>query len=86
MDRTYILRCAQQRAYLAGADSVILDKEADALAQGPLPATINDCSDDQLRALLIATQAHKARQLYFRELEAIDILIGNSPSPFAGLG
>lgn len=64
MDRTHLIRCAQQRAHIAGADAVILEKEANAML----------------------AQAHKARQLYFRELEAIDILTGNSPSPFAQLG
>ena len=81
-----VIHCIRDRAHLAGADAVIFEKEADALAPGPLPATIDDCTDNQLRALLLATQAHKARQRYFRELEAIDILQGNSPSPFAGLG
>lgn len=84
--RTTILRCIRDRAHLAGAEAVILKKEADALAAGPLPATINDYTDDQpFRALLLATQAHSARQRYYRELEAIDLILGNTPSPFADL-
>lgn len=80
------IRCAQERAHLYGADWVILEKRADALAPGPLPATIDDCTEDQLRALLLAQQAHDARRRYFRELVTLDTLTGNLPSPFAGLG
>ena len=80
------IRCARERAHLQGADAVILEKEADQLAPGPLPATIDDCTEDQLRALLLAQQAHDARRRYFRELAAIDVLTGNTPSPFAELG
>ena len=80
------VRCAQERAHQYGADWVILTKEADQLAPGPLPATINDCTEDQLRALLLAQQARDARRRYFRELAAIDVMTGNTPSPFAGLG
>lgn len=32
------------------------------------------------------SRAATARGQYFRELEAIDILMGDSPSSFAGLG
>ena len=85
MDLLNVIHCIRDRAHLAGAESVILEKEADVLAEGPLPATIDDCTDDQLRALLIATQAHKARQRYFRELEAINILLGHDTAHFAGL-
>ena len=85
MDLLNIIHCIRDRAHLAGAESVILEKEADALAAGPLPATIHDCSENQLRALLIAIQAHKARQRYFRELEAINILLGHDTVHFAGL-
>lgn len=63
MDRTTILRCIRDRAHLAGAEAVILEKEAAALL----------------------AQAHKARQRYNRELEAIDLILGNTPSPFAEL-
>ena len=80
-----LVRCARARAHFYGADAVILDNQADKLAAGPLPATIHDCSENQLRALLIATQAHKARQRYFRELEAINILLGHDTVHFAGL-
>ena len=79
------IRCARERAHLYGADAVILEKEADRLAPGPLPATIDDCTEDQLRALLLAQRAHDARRRYFRELVALDTLTGNTPSPFAGL-
>ena len=72
-----IVRCARARAHLYGAHAVLLEKEADKLADGPLPATIDDCTDDQLRALLLARQAHRARRRYFRELETIDILLGH---------
>ena len=85
MDLLNVIHCIRDRAHLAGAESVILEKQADALAAGPLPATIDDCSENQLRALLIATQAHKARQRYFRELEAINILMGHDHAHFAGL-
>lgn len=81
-----IIRCINERAHLYGADAVIMDKEADKLAPGPLPASIDDCTDDQLRALLLARQAQNARRRYFRELAAIDVLMGHGPSPFAGLG
>lgn len=80
------IRSMRQRAHLYGADAVILEKEADKLAIGPLPETIDDCTEDQLRALLLAQQAHDARRRYFRELAAIDMLTGNTPSPFAELG
>ena len=85
MDRLNIIHCIRDRANLAGAESVILEKEADALAAGPLPATIHDCSEDQLRALLLAQQANVARRRYFRELEAINILLGHDTAHFAGL-
>jgi hypothetical protein len=85
MDLLNVIHCIRDRAHLAGAESVILEKEADALAEGPLPATIHECSENQLRALLIATQAHKARRRYFRELEAINILMGRDHVHFAGL-
>lgn len=80
------VRCARERAHQYGADAVILEKRADALAAGPLPATIDDCTEDQLRALLLAQQSRDARRRYFRELAAIDVMTGNTPSPFAGLG
>lgn len=85
MDRTNILRCIRDRAHLAGAESVILEKQADALAEGPLPDTIYDCSEDQLRALLLAQQANIARRRYYRELEAINLLLGRDTAHFAGL-
>lgn len=81
-----IIHCTRQRAYEYGAQAVILEKEADKLAEGPLPATIDDCTEDQLRALLLAQQAHDARRRYFRELISLDILTGNTPSPFETLG
>lgn len=80
------IRCARERAHLYGADAVIMDKEADKLAPGPLPASIDDCTEDQLRAVLLAQQAKAARRRYFRELAAIDVMMGHGPSPFAGLG
>lgn len=80
------IRCIRERAHQYGADAVILEKEADKLSPGPLPATIDDCSEDQLRALLLAQDAHHARRRYFRELVALDTLTGNTPSPFAELG
>ncbi len=64
MDRTHILRCIRDRAHLAGAEAVILEKQAAALL----------------------AQAHSARQRYHRELEAIDLLLGNTPSSFSPLG
>ena len=79
------VRCARARAHLYGADAVILEKEADKLADGPLPATIDDCTDDQLRALLLAQQANHARRRYFRELETIDILLGHHNPHVAAL-
>lgn len=79
------IRCTRKRAHQYGADAVILEKQVDALAAGPLPTTIDDCSEEQLRALLLAQQAHDARRRYFRELVALDTLTGNKPSPFAGL-
>ena len=85
MDLLNVIHCIRDRAHLAGAESVILEKEADALAEGPLPATIHDCSEDQLRALLLAQQANVARRRYFRELEAINILMGRDHAHFAGL-
>lgn len=80
-----IIRCARERAHQYGADAVILEKEADKLAAGPLPATIDDCSEDQLRALLLAQQANIARRRYYRELEAINRLLGHDTAHFAGL-
>lgn len=80
------IRCARERAYFYGADWVILAKEASRLAPDPLPDDLDDCSDDQLRAVLLLGQALAARARYFRELVTIDALTGNLPSPFAGLG
>lgn len=80
------IRCARERAHLYGADWVILEKEADKLAPGPLPESIDDCTEDQLRALLLAQEAHHARRRYFRELATIDGLMGRTSSPFAELG
>ena len=79
--------CITARAHLYGAEALILEREADALAvqAGPVPATIQDASPDQLRALSLAQQAHHARRRYFRELEAADLLGGHS-SPFGALG
>lgn len=82
----HAIRCARERAHLYGADAVILEKQADALAPGPLPATVHDCTENQLRALLLAMQAQQCRRRYFRELEAIDLLLGRGPSSFAELG
>lgn len=79
------IRCARERAHLYGADAVIMDKEADRLAP-TLPADLDDCTEDQLRAVLLSQQAKAARRRYFRELAAIDVLMGHGPSPFAGLG
>lgn len=80
------IRCARERAHLYGADALILEKEADRLAPGPLPADLDDCTEDQLRAVLLSQQAKAARRRYFRELAAIDVMMGHGPSPFAGLG
>ena len=79
------IRCARERAYLYGADAVILEKEANRLIGGPLPGLIDDCSEDQLRALLLAQEAKHARRRYYRELEAINRLMGRETSHFAGL-
>lgn len=82
------IHCAQVRAHLAGAESLILEREADALANaaGPPPLSIEHATPNQLKALQLATRAHNARRRYFRELEAIDLLLGRSPSPFGPLG
>lgn len=80
-----IIRCMNERAHLYGADAVIMDKEADRLAP-TLPADLDDCTEDQLRAVLLSQQAKAARRRYFRELAAIDVMMGHGPSPFAGLG
>jgi hypothetical protein len=80
------IRCTRERAHQYGADAVILEKEAAALAAGPLPDNIDDCDEDQLRAILQLQHARDARRRYFRELAAIDEMTGNTPSPFAGLG
>lgn len=80
------IRSMRQRAHLYGADAVIAQKEAAVLAAGPLPDSIDDCSEQLLRALLQLQHAKQARRRYFRELAAIDTLTGNTPSPFAGLG
>ena len=79
------IRCARERAYLYGADAVILEKEANRLIGGPLPGLIDDCSEDQLRALLLAQEAKHARRRYFRELEAINRLMGHDTAHFEGL-
>ena len=77
------IHCMRDRAHLAGAEAVILEKEADTIAQSA-GEHFNNGHLQTCMALL--TQAHKARQRYFRELEAIDILLGDGPSPFAALG
>ncbi len=38
------------------------------------------------QAAALQAQAVAARRRYFRELEAVDLLAGHSPSPFAPLG
>lgn len=76
--RLNLRQCACRRAHLYGAQAVILEKEADALAAGPVPATIDDCTEAQLRALLLAQEAHHAKRRYFRELETCDLLGGYS--------
>lgn len=58
------IRCARDRAHLAGAEALLLEKQAAALQ----------------------ARAAAARRRYFRELEAIDMLSGNTPSPFTQLG
>jgi len=72
---------------LYGAEALILEKEADALAErsGPATATIQDANPFHLEALSRAQLAHQARRRYFRELEAVDLLGGHS-SPFRELG
>lgn len=79
--------CITARAHLYGAEALILEREADALAAkaGQAQGAIQDASPDQLRALSLAQQAHHARRRYFRELEAADLLGGHS-SPFGELG
>ena len=59
-----IIHCAQNRAYIAGAEARALELQATALQ----------------------TRAIAARRRYFRELEAIDLLMGDGPSPFKELG
>ena len=80
------IRCMRDRAHQYGADAVILEKEANQLLNGPLPESVDDCSDDQLRAVLLAQEAQQARRRYYRELAALDALMGWTPSPFAELG
>lgn len=79
--------CITARAHLYGAEALILEREADALAAkaGPAPATIQDANPFHLEALSRAQLAHQARRRYFRELEAADLLGGHS-SPFGALG
>lgn len=79
--------CIAARAHIYGAEAVILEKEADRLADqaGPVPATIQDASPLHLEALRHATLAHQARRRYFRELEAVCLLGGHS-SRFGELG
>lgn len=38
------------------------------------------------QAAALQARAVAARRRYFRELEAVDLLAGHSPSPFASLG
>lgn len=83
-----IIDCITRRAHLAGADAAILEKQADAIAAtaGPVPDSILDASPAHLEAISLAIAAHEARRRYFRELTALDILQGNTPSPFDHLG
>lgn len=68
------IRDARDRAHLAGAEWVVATKEAEALAAFPaITAALSACAAD-------------ARTRYFRELTAIDELLGWTPSPFAELG
>lgn len=80
------IRCTRERAHKYGADAVIAQKEAAVIAAGPLPDSIDDCSEQLLRALLQLQHARDARRRYFRELTALDDLMGSTPSPFAALG
>lgn len=79
------IRCARERAYLYGADAVIAQKEAAVLAAGPLPYSIDDCSEQLLRALLQLQHAKESRRRYYRELEAINRLLGRDTAHFEGL-
>lgn len=80
------IRCMRERAHIAGAEAVILEKEADALLAGQFPESVDDCDENQLRAILLHQQAKDSRRRYFRELAALDALMGWTPSPFEGLG
>jgi hypothetical protein len=79
------IRCIRERAHIAGAEALIAQKEAAVIAAGPLPASIDDCTEELLRAILQLQHAREARRRYFREMVALDTLTGNTPSPFAGL-
>lgn len=82
-----LCRCAAARAHIYGAEAVILEKKADALAagSGDPPRSIEEASATQLLALELARQAHEARRRYFRELATADLLAGHS-TPFDALG
>ena len=67
------IHCIRDRAHLAGAEWVIARKEAEATSNLALAADLQITATD-------------ARGRYFRELAAIDILMGFTPSPFEGLG
>lgn len=88
MPNQNIIDCITRRAHLAGADAVILEKRSDAIAAkaGRIPDSILDANPDHLEAISCAIAAHHARRRYFRELTALDILQGNTPSPFEQLG
>lgn len=64
----------RDRAHLAGAEWVVARKQAEAMAAYPAVAAA------------LTTCAAESRRRYFRELEAIDVLMGHTPSPFAPLG
>lgn len=60
---------ARDRAHIAGAEWVIARKDAEA-------------ANDLAVAADLSITAAEARRRYFRELEAIDLLLGFTPSPF----
>jgi len=64
------------RAHLAGAEAAELERQADALAGDP-PATFDDATASQRIAFGLACAAQSARRRYWRDLAAVQALMGH---------
>jgi hypothetical protein len=64
------------RAHLAGAEAAELERQADELAGDP-PAMFDDATASQRIAFGLACAAQSARRRYWRDLAAVQALMGH---------